>query len=496
MKKFIKIISVLFVFVLTLSFAGCKRGESQNVNNNKSQIIAMISELFDNEELNLTLTGEVGYKISEHKIGNPKQSQEETFKNIVFEIDGLNAHVFIPNQYEAYMIDGWSYERKYKEIDEQFAWTGFETFFDYERIFEGSEFIPSLANDIIGEGFYNFVNFNPNWVTAESSPSGTSKLTISADLKEALEGIRETVTNKANSTLQELIDELLAIHYNQDLNLEKIIIDVKENITETSTIEDVVNFIGSEFGVKVDKIFSIFDYIEDVNNTIPYFENSVFISLSDNFFEIIEIENNADFSSFLDDLLDNYLCNPEYTLAYIINEIEENQDIISRLKGIYELLDYTVINECSFEVSFEVSTENCEEVNILIAANIDLTLNESANYIAEINGNISLINIGKTVVSLPEDIEIEKGTAYFKLNPNDLIEDSEVVIENVNLGNWNEVFYLKTIFVQNEEHTLIYNNNEHTLTISASAVNYIIESNFLIRFMDTNESFQINFFLF
>jgi hypothetical protein len=190
-----------------------------------------------------------------------------------------------------------------------------------------------------------------------------------------------------------------------------------------------------------------------------------------NFYEMIEISSDSEFALLIDGFVTEYLSNPELTLNQFINSIPDSEEagFLLFIKQLYLSLSQITIDDFSFNINFQtdVSKQHLSLINVSVA--IDATV-MGVNYTIASNASVAFSNYGSTSISAPSLNSIEEIYIDFNFNSNELTRDSEKVVFNVNFGLQNF-----TLSNYDQTQTLIYNATNHTLTLSASSVNNLLD---------------------
>lgn len=323
---------------------------------------------------------------------------------------------------------------------------------------------------VVKEVFGNVVSFNPSWVSAQKLENDAYKLNINADLTTSLNAFKLAITENMDSPLGDLINDILAIHYGEEFTVAQIIEDIKTNINSTSTLEDVVTFIGDEFGFETTSLVSLMSVVlADQGGDAP--------SLDTNFFAMIEVSTDEGFSNWLDNMFTNVLNNNERTLNAILETIseEESDGFLLMLKQFILNLENVTINNCTVNVSITTNVARTKLAEISVSANINVGIGE-ATYSAQANATITFSNFGTTEITLPtiHEENLEGFELRYELESEELTADTAKVIANVYLGDWSRAFNRNS--QGNSAYTLVYDSIANTLTLSADAVNFLLEN--------------------
>lgn len=338
--------------------------------------------------------------------------------------------------------------------------------------------------------FLNVVSFNPSWVSAQQLENEAYKLNINANLKNDLNAYKLAITENMNSDLETVINALLAVHFGNTLSISKLVDDIKLNITAKSTLEDVITFIGTEFGFTTTNLVSFLSIILSEEG-----ENAP--SLDTNFFAMMQIDSSQTFALFIDDIVNNYLRNDELTLNTFLTSIDETNEETSEflivLKNVILSLENITINTCNIDVALTTNSARTRLENLSVSVNASLAVN-GMSLSAQANASITFSDYGATEIELPTIIEddIEGFDFCYYFADEDLVSGTSKTIQNVNLADWSVPF---TSAYQGEgEFTLIYDSTNHTLTLSADAVDYLLEThNTLLFYCGQAEDFSMVF---
>ncbi len=465
-KSILKLFTFIVALCFTFAISGCTGGGGTVETVPTGEAVQLFTSLIDFEDINFTATIDGGWLLSaQQSAGGSVDSRQSSYEDIVFKFDGDKMYMNAPNAQESYISKGYSIGKSYIEN----AWSDYYVNFDSESVF--LESLAVYMDEIEGavkETFGNIVSFNPSWVSAQKLDKGAYKLNLNTNLTSPLTAFKTAITENLNSPLGDLVDDILAIHYGEDFTVAQLVSDIKTNINSTSTLEDVVTFIGDEFGFETTSLVSLLRVVlADLGENAP--------SLDANFFALIQVESNEGFSNWIDNLVANYLNNSELTLNTFLETIteEESDGFLVMLKNVILNLENVTINNCAVNVSLTTNTERTKLAGISFSVNINVNVSE-AIYIVQANADIAFSDFGTTEITLPtiDEENLEGFDLRYDLDSDDLTADTAKVISDVNLGDWSTAFDSNSQGVSS--YILEYNSTNHTLTLSAEAVNYLL----------------------
>ena len=479
MKKIYKILTFALAMTLTFVLAGCGKNPDPPTDTPLTtiQVASLMKELVNLNDFNFTATVGASYEFSKKEGTNLRQAQSDVFENIVLKMDGANAYINIPNMMESYQFDNWVFERDFGE--------GYEIDYDndsrnvFEMFMEQSSDIETIISETLG----NLVNFDSSWVNSEKLANGGYKLSLNADLKADLISLQTALTTYGDSNLEDLFDAMLQIHYGEEFNLATLIDSLKTEITTTSTLEDLFDFVKEELGFDVKGYFAA-----SRNFILAMDEDAEIPELTDNFFTLIEIDSNEDFATMIDSFVTEFLQNEDITLNAFL---ESDNFFAEMLSEMYDAFMSITINELNFDFELVTNAEKTQIHSIAASVNADISTTEM-NITLDADASIVFSNFGSTQVALPtlamEDVE--EIDLYYDFEGDGLVLNTAKVIENVHLGSLTFEF---TTYANVPSATLVYDPINHTLTLSAEAVNYLLNDNSYLSFFNQDNPGYVGF---
>jgi len=485
MKKFIKMFSFALAFCFMFVITGCNESTDNTTNLTTSQVISLVSGLIDLEDPNFTVTGSADYDMSRQVSGGAEESQTDSLENIVLKVDGISQYVYVPEDVEEYQFYNWSISKNYES-----EWSDYSVNSDNQdsNVVEQISAYSSYIEPVIQEAFSNLASFEPSWFSSEKQSSGAYKLTINADLKADLQALQTALIDNGGSTLEVLIDDILAIHYGDDFTIDNLVIAIKANITSTSTVADVLNFINTEFGINLTNTYSTILSLLDAMGEGSGFSMP---SLTDNFFTVAGVESDEEFSAMIDYMVTTYLNDTTMTLDSLFESIDEESadtsEMLITIKHIYQSLSSITINDSVINFSITTNAARDEIALITGTVNAEIVLGDTT-YSIDANCSLAFSNYDTTEIALPSlsNDNIENICLDYSFDATELTAGTAKVIGNVYLGTWSNDF-IHSYTVEGETLTLTYNSTDNTLTLSADAVDRYLAGNSLNFSCETEE---------
>lgn len=396
MKHFLRISSLIFVAVFMFALTACGKKDDNNNNNNSTvtplttaQVITMMSDLIDLDNPNFTATINAEYEMIQ-QVGASQQTDSNALENIIFKIASNGVYLNVPEDVEAYQLSDASYVRYYDEgAWGDYAYSQEESAFPIQTITQPMELM-------LKDAFANVVNYNSNWVSSTKLSSGAYRLTVNADLKNDLNSLKTIIINGGDDTLGALLSDILAIHYGSTMTVEKIITDIKANITSTSTLNDVLTFVENEFG------FSLQNSYAAIMLLMSSFDSEANMpALTDNFFTLIEMPDDATFVSVIDNFYTNYLNNSELTLNTFLSSVDDTApEMLQFIKNIILSLPNITINDSVVNLSITTNAAQNKIELLSLTASFSITMGDTTMGISA-SASIAFSNIGTTSIVAP-----------------------------------------------------------------------------------------------
>jgi hypothetical protein len=198
-------------------------------------------------------------------------------------------------------------------------------------------------------------------------------------------------------------------------------------------------------------------------------------ALTTNFFDMIQVETSADFANMINYFVTNYLNNEALTLNSLFASVEEGS-FLATIYNFYQSLSAITINECAIVANLTTNASNTDLAGISLTATADITMGE-VTFSVDASASLTFSAVGTTTITAPtiSDDTVEKSYLTYYFEDDDLTAGTELVIQNVQMGSCN-IIYVPSY---DQTTTLVYNSTNHTLTLSAGAVDYIRQNSML-----------------
>lgn len=475
MKKIYRMLTFAVALTLTFVLAGCgKTPDPVEQDLTTAQVVDLISNLIDLEDLDFTATANAEYTFSMKDGEDPRQTQSDEYENVVVKFaDGKN-YISVPGVMEQYAGDDWSY---LKDLETNKYRASYHNSQDYDSTYLD---YTSGMETIVKEMYSNLVSYNPSWLSSTKLTSGAYKLSLNANLQPDLVTLQEVLVNYADSTLEELINSIMQIHYGSQFSISNLVTAVKTQVTSTSTLGDVLTFVKNTFGFDISQTYSI------VSSILTDTEGIEMPTLDTNFFGLVEIESNEAFATMIDNFVLTYLQNDEFTLSAFL-ESEGG----AKIKGIYDTFVGLDINTLQIIMEIVTNADKTQIEYLNLTANGDVTMG-TQNYQISALGSIHFTDIGSTVINFPTINSTNVDDLYlgFEFSNSDLTASTAKEISDMMIGTTNYVF--STGCTDDELVTLTYNSTTHKLILSAQTINYLLSEGD-ISFYDSTNNVNVYF---
>lgn len=469
MKKFVNTLSFVLVFAVMFCFAGCgEKPPTPTPTLNTTEVIEMVTGLMDFEDMNFTATADVEYGYGIQPFGEGVSSVQNSMEGVTLKFAGENIYALLPNQTESYQLASCSYTREYKEIEGVYAW---DKFYINQNAYNGSviasiETMSDTLQSLFGDLLNNIVTYDASFITSEKLDSGAYKLTLNADLATKITAYKTAIIDNADNTLGELVDALIAIDF-PDLTIAEIVADIKANITATSTLGDVIDFVEEEFGYSIHSLVSAF-----LSSSSMLEEDSM---LNENFFSMIQVVDATEFATLIDYFVDNYLTNEELSLNILLASLSESSDpIASVVCNVFASLSSLTINDFVISATITSNAANDAIESITANANVEVVM-DGTTYTASAGLDIAFTNVGSTIITAPNLTDnIKSASIQYIFTNAELTAHTAKVISNVNLGTASYTFSPTDDLLTGAD--CVYDASTNTITLSADAVDYLLET--------------------
>lgn len=485
MKKYLKIFSVLLAFCLSFSLAGC--GNKSNLTT--QEVVAEVHDLINFENLNFTINGDGNFEISYKSFGEPKETTGYSVEDMVIKVAGNNTYLFIPEYGENYQIGDYKYSNEYEfNYDENEFELGDFYITNSYGLFENLD-----VEEVVKELFYDVFSFS-NLASSEKQSDGGYKLNLNVDVKAIFDGIKTALSENLENPMIEIVNDILAVFYS-DLTVESLVADLKDAIDEESTIQDLFDFIEAKLNLRLSNTFNfIFSMLSDGE-----FEGYDF---TENFYSYFDIANDAVFAEMLDGVVES-LSDDEYTIQKILDAVAADDDLDALdylesapffagiLMEVYDIISDIEINNFNIDASITTNSTISEISKLTFAIKGEICAEDYLTIGYDINFDFNVSDVGTTQVSLPDSFEI-CGIDLDYVIETELTEDEAYVYENINFGDTDLEFSYSPF--EGSLLFLSYDASEGTLTLSAEAVNYLLDNYYSIYFEGIDEDFSITFY--
>lgn len=444
MKRTFKTLMVILLLTFSVTLTACWGPKAPELTT--TQVSEKILSLMDREELNLTLEVDGGYEITTTEGKDTKH-----IDGVVFKMDTVNdAYYFlIPGEHEHYSVGNYAVSKTN---------TG-SLSIDYTNT-TNNDVVKELVGSLSGFFSSQFTSIADKQyanVTSEMLESGDYQLNIVLDFKDVVKSLQQAIKDNQDKPLRNLIDAVLAVFDNQ-LTVDSIVVNLKENITQESTLSDMFDFLKLNFNFNLE---SILDFIE--------MDLSV---LDVNFFELMEIESKEEFDAMVDDYVE-MLSNEEFTLNNLLSNPEGTEDL--GLEFINLFANEININQLVLELSITTNADvnDIKEINFMLNVDVDVL---EENFAISADFKLSISDLQTTEIMLPEitadevtDINIE-----LRIKKEELVKDQPKQVQNIDLFGKDDSF----VSFFNEVGNITYDEETKTLTLSKEFVNELLDNGY------------------